>query len=96
MLTLSLFVPRLPSDNTDLSSDINVLKMVGGEIVFIVMFFKEYLISFLMVRRLIDFVLVVLDILMFKVCGITGISKIEFFIFFGTERVNENIHNVPN
>ena len=31
---------------------------------------------------------------MFKVCGSTGISKIEFFNFFGTERVRkkEKVH----
>ena len=37
-----------------------------------------------MISRLIDFALVVL----FKVWGITGISKIEFFTFSGTEMVN--------
>ena len=50
-------------------------------------FFKEYSISFLMVCRLIDFALVVLELLMFKVCGIIGISKIQFFNFPGNERV---------
>ena len=34
-----------------------------------------------MVWRLIDFAFVGLELLMFKVCGILGISKIEFFIF---------------
>ena len=34
-----------------------------------------------MICRLIDFALVVLQLLMFKVCGIIGISKIEFFNF---------------
>ena len=34
-----------------------------------------------MVCRLIDFALVVLELLMFKVCGIINISKIEFFNF---------------
>ena len=50
--------------------------------------FKEYSISFLMVCRLIDFALVVLKLLMFKVCVIIGIFKIEFFNFPGTEKVN--------
>ena len=36
---------------------------------------------------LIDFELVVLYLLMFKVCGINGISKIKLFNFFGTEGV---------
>ena len=49
--------------------------------------FKDYSISFLIVCRLIDFVLMVLKLLMFKVCVITDISKIEFFNFSGTERV---------
>ena len=44
-----------------------------------------------MVGRLIDFSLVVLKLLMFKVCGIIGISKIEFFNFFGIERVKQNL-----
>ena len=50
-------------------------------------FFKEYSTSFLMVCRLIDFALVVLKLLMFKVCVTIGISKIEFFNFSGIERV---------
>ena len=32
----------------------------------------------------------VLKLLMFKGCGIMGVSKIEFFNFFGTERVNDD------
>ena len=44
-------------------------------------FFKECSTSFLMVCRLIDFALVVLKLLMFKVCVIIGISKIKFFNF---------------
>ena len=43
-----------------------------------------------MVCKLIDFALVVLKLLMFKVCNIIGISKIEFLIFCGTERVTQN------
>ena len=42
-----------------------------------------------MVCRLIDFVLVVLKSLMFKVCGIIGISEIRFFNFSGTGRVKD-------
>ena len=41
-----------------------------------------------MVCRLIDFALVVLKLLMFKVFGIIGVSKIESFNFSGTERIN--------
>ena len=40
-----------------------------------------------MVCRLKDFALVVLKLLKFKVCGIIGISKIEFFNYSGNERV---------
>ena len=37
--------------------------------------------------RLIDFAFAVLKLLMFKVCGIIGISKTEFSNFSGNERV---------
>ena len=40
-----------------------------------------------MVGRLIDFARVVLKLLMFKVCGIIGIRKIQFSNISGTERV---------
>ena len=43
-----------------------------------------------MVYRLIDFALVILKLLIFKVCGIIGISTIEFFNFPGTESVKQN------
>ena len=36
-----------------------------------------------------DFAIVVLYLLMFNVCGIIGIPKIEFFNFSGTERVKK-------
>ena len=42
-----------------------------------------------MVCRLTDLTLVVLELLMFKVCGIINISKIEFFNFSGEERVKQ-------
>ena len=53
-------------------------------------FFKKYSIRFLLVCRLIDFAIVVLKLLMFKVCGIFGISEVEFFNFSCTETVKEN------
>ena len=87
VLTLSLPVPRWAGHNTDLPSDSNISKTVRVNIAFAATFFKEYSTSFLMVCRLIDFALVVLKLLMFKVCVIIGISKIKFFNFFGTERV---------
>ena len=43
-----------------------------------------------MVCRLIDFVFVVLNLLVFKFSGITGISKSEFFSFSDTEKVKQN------
>ena len=43
-----------------------------------------------MVCRLTNFAFVILKLFMFKVDGIIGISKIEFFNFSGTERVREN------
>ena len=59
-------------------------------IVFTETFFKEYLISFPIVCMLIGFELVVLKVLMFKVCGNIGISKIKVFNFCGTEMVKQN------
>ena len=41
-----------------------------------------------MVFRLIDFALVVLKFFMLKFCGTVGVSKIKFFNFSGTEKVN--------
>ena len=40
-----------------------------------------------MISRLMEFAFVVLYLLIFKVCGIIGISKIEFFSFTGSEKV---------
>ena len=88
VLTLSLPAPRCAGDNTDLPSNSSISKPVRVNINLTTPIFKEYLISFLMVCRLMDFLLVVLKLLMFKVCGIIGVSKIEFFNFSGTERVN--------
>ena len=44
-----------------------------------------------MVCRLVDFALVVLDLLIFKVCAIIGISKVEFFNFSCNEGVKSSI-----
>ena len=41
-----------------------------------------------MVGRLIEFALLALKLLMFKVCVIIGISEMKFSDFSGTERVN--------
>ena len=47
-----------------------------------------------MVCSLIEFATVIVKLLMFKVCGIIGISKIGFFNFSGTERVKQNQKNL--
>ena len=87
--------PLLPlrcwaAHNTDLPSDRNIPETLRINTVFSPVPFKEYSRSFLMVLRLIDFALVVLKLLMFKSCVITGISKIQVFKFSGTERVKQN------
>ena len=92
-LTLSLLVPCWAGDNTDLPSNSNISKTVKVNNPLTRTFLKEYWISFLMTCELIDFALVVLKLLIFKVCGIIDVSKIEFFNFSGTERVNQNKKN---
>ena len=64
--------------------------MVRVNIAFVNMCFKEYLIIFLMICSLIVFAFVFLLLLMIKVCGITGIAKVEFFNFSSSESVNKN------
>ena len=49
-----------------------------------------------MICQSIDFALVVLLLLMFEVYGNTGILKIEFFNFAGTERVKQNQKKLKN
>ena len=46
--------------------------------------------------QLIDFALVALKLLIFKVCVITGISQIGTFNFFGIERIKQNQKNIKN
>ena len=90
--TVALLFPvlRWVGDHTDLPSNSNIFKTVKHFLY--KLFLKERSISFLMVCRLIDFTFVVLKLLMFKICGIISILKIEFFHFFGTERVNLNYY----
>ena len=88
--TLLLFVPRWAGDNTDLPSNSNISKTVRVNIVFTTKFSKEYSTSFVMVCRLVDFVLVVLKLFMFEDSGIIGISKNEFFNFSDTVRAKQN------
>ena len=47
-----------------------------------------------MVSRLIDFALVVLELLMFNVSGIISILKIEFFNFSSEEKVNRQNNQI--
>ena len=89
-LTISLPVTLWMGHNTDLPSESNISKKIRVNIPFAQTFFKEYSISFLMVCRLIDFAHVTLTLLVFKVCVIVGIPKIEVFDFCGTERVKQN------
>ena len=88
LLTLLLHVLGWAGHNTDLPSDINISKTVRVNIAFARTFFKENSRSFLIVCKSIDFAFVVLKLLMFQVCVIIGISKIEFFNFSDTDRVN--------
>ena len=84
-------MPRWAGHKTNPPSDSNILKTVRVNIAFAAPFFKEYPTSFLMLCRLIDFALVVLKLLMFKVCVIIGTSKIECFNFSGAVRVKDKI-----
>ena len=88
-LTLSHPVPR-SGNNTELPWNNNISKTVKLNIAFTNKSFKEYSISFLMICRLIEFALLVLQLLMLKVCGIIGISKIETFIFPVLKRLSMN------
>ena len=83
--------PKLVSQSLFvLSTNSNISKTVRVNIAFKKRFFKEYLIWFMTVYRLIDFAFVVLKLLLFKVCGIIGISKNEIFNFSGPERVKQS------
>ena len=88
--TVSFPVTHWAGVNTDLTSNSNISKTVKVSVAFTQGFLKEHSISFLMICRLIDFVLAVLQLLIFKVCEIIGNSKIEFFNSSSTERVKEN------
>ena len=74
-LALSLPVTRYARQNTDLPSNSNISKTVRLNIAFAKKFFKRYSISFLMIFRLIDFALVVLYLLMFKIGGTQRVKK---------------------
>ena len=90
---LSLPVTSCAGYNTNLASKSNISEKMRANIAFTTPSFKEYSISFLMISRLIDFALAVLQLLMFNVCGVIGISKIMLFNFSGTER--DKLLNFP-
>ena len=90
-LALLLPVTHCAGHNSDLPSNSNISKSVRANTVFIQRFLNGYLISFLLIPRLIGFSLIILKLSMFKVYGIIRISKIEFFIFSRTERVTRNL-----
>ena len=90
-LTLSLPVSRWAGANTNLPSNSNIWKTVR---VNITLTEPEYLISSVKITRLINFAIVVLRLLTFKVCGIIVISKIEFLKFFCTKRIKQNQKNL--
>ena len=87
---LSLYPARV-GNNTNLPSNSNISETIRVNTAFTGTFFKEHLISFLMVCRFIDFALVVPKLLIFKSCGVIGVPKIEFSNISGTERVNDQV-----
>ena len=93
-LTLSLPVTACAGHKTNLPSNSNISEMVRVNLAFT--YFKEYFTSFLIISWLIDFALVVIQLLMFKICGIIRILKIAFFNFSGTERVKQNQKKMLN
>ena len=84
--------------NTDLPSNSIISKTIRANAMFTRKYFKECSINFLMIRRMIDFTLVVFYLLMFKICGMIGFLKIMFFKISVSERVkfkkNKN-HSKP-
>ena len=83
-LTLLLLVLSWVGNNTKLPLNSGMSKMVRVSIAFKETFLNKYWITFLIVCRLIDFALLVLKLLMFKIWEIIGISKIKFFYFCTT------------
>ena len=71
-----------------LPSNSNVSKKVRINVTSLSMFLKEYSIGFLMMARFIDFVLAVLRLLMFKIYGNFGISKIKVLRYSGFAGLN--------
>ena len=46
--------------------------------------------SFLMISRLIDFALMILQLFILKVCAIIEVTNIDFFNYSWTERIKQN------
>ena len=98
-LTLLVPVTRSAGHNADLPSNNNVSKMMIVNTAFTCAFSKEDLISFPMISKFKYFALVFHELVMFKICGNNGISKIEFLNLAATERVKQNQKNlktIPN
>ena len=55
-----------------------------------IVFLKGCLMSFLMISRLIDFALMILQLFMLKVCAIIEVTNIDFFNYSRTERIKQN------
>ena len=60
LLTLAVPVPRYAGGNTNLPSNRNISKRVRVNMTFTTTYFKEYLMSFLVISNLIDFAFMVL------------------------------------
>ena len=75
---------------TNLNLNINILKMIEQNIVFMQAYFEDYSKSFPNICKLVYFPHVVLQLLMFKICGIIGILKFKISNVSSTERVKQN------
>ena len=79
--------------NANLNSNINILKMIEQNIVFMSTYSEDLSKNFPKICKLIYFPLVVLHLLVFKICGIIGILKFKIFNFSSTEKVRQNQKN---
>ena len=86
-LTLSPPVARSAGHNTQLNCNSNISEKVRVNGTFSGTFFEECSITLIMITRLPDFTLVVLQLLTFKVHKILEISKPKFVIFSIDDRV---------
>ena len=85
-LTLLLFLPSLKGDSNNILSSISIMKSVRVNIFLDLHIFTEYFISFALLSRLIKFVVVVLQLLLFNFCDS---QKSSIFYFSGTKMVKK-------